>query len=89
MPETIPDDYVKTPEEEFAVNNRPFIDRAVREEFPQVSLVWHPWSLHRFDPPMRMIEITFAYVRERGIATGTFKDLLNSEKRGLTRFSAV
>ncbi len=76
MPETIPGAYVSTPEEEFAVNNRPFLDRAVMTDMPQVSFVWHPWSLHRFDPSMRMLEITFDYVRERGLPAGTFADLL-------------
>lgn len=77
MPETIPDGYVESPEEEFAVNNKPFIDRAMREDFPQVSLVWHPWSLNRFDPAMRMLEITFLYVRDRNLLTGTFAGLLD------------
>ncbi|NLS78497.1 MAG: polysaccharide deacetylase family protein [Chloroflexi bacterium] len=75
MPETMPPGYVKTPEDEFAYNNRPFIDRAIAEAMPQVSLIWHPWSLHRFDPAMRMLEITFRYVRERGLAAGTFGQL--------------
>jgi len=77
MPEAIPNDYVKTPDEEFAVNNRPFIDRAIREDVPHVSLIWHPWSLHQFDPGMRMLDITFAYVREQGLAAGRFADLLS------------
>ncbi len=75
VPEAIPADYVKTPEEEFAFNNRPFIDRAIAGGLPHVSLVWHPWSLNAFDPDMRMLDITFAYVRERGLPTGTFADL--------------
>jgi hypothetical protein len=75
MPETIPSDYVKTPEEEFAYNNKPFIDRAIALEMPQVSLIWHPWSLHSFDPQMRMLEMTFRYVREKGIKAGTFAEL--------------
>ncbi len=76
MPETIPDGYITTPEEEFKYNNRPFIDRAVATSAPHVSLIWHPWSLHRFDPDMRMLDITFEYVRERDIAAGSFSDLL-------------
>jgi len=44
---------------------------------PQVSLIWHPWSLNRFDPEMRMLDMTFRYVRERGLALGTFADLLH------------
>ena len=76
MPETIPDRYIETPEEEFAVNNKPFIDRAQREDFPVVTLIWHPWSLHRFDSPMRMLEITFEYVRKKGLRTAQFRNLL-------------
>ena len=63
-------------EEEFAVNNKPFIDRAVAEQAPYVTLIWHPWSLDRFDPQMRMLEVTFRYVRERGLPTGRFADIL-------------
>jgi len=77
MPEAIPSDYVKTAEEEFAFNNRPFIDRAIRDDAPLVSLIWHPWSLHQFDPDMRMLEITFTYARKQRLAVGRFADLLN------------
>ncbi len=76
MPEAIPSGYIKTPEEEFAVNNRPFLDRAVRDEMPLVSFIWHPWSLNRFDPAMRMLDITFSYVREQGLASATFAQVL-------------
>jgi hypothetical protein len=64
---------VHTPEEEFAVNKR-FIDRAVRDGLPYVSLIWHPWSLARFDPQMRMLELTFAYVQELGLEPTTYAD---------------
>jgi len=76
VPEAVPKDYVKTPDEEFAVNNSPFIDRAIKEDMPHVSLIWHPWSLHQFDPGMRMLELTFSYVRERSLAVGTFATML-------------
>jgi hypothetical protein len=72
MPETVPDHYITTPEEEVRYNNRPFIDKAVREDFPFISLIWHPWSLHRFDPDMKMLDLTFSYVRECGIAAQSF-----------------
>jgi hypothetical protein len=78
MPETIPDTYVKTPEEEFAVNNRPFLDKAVRTKMPLVSFIWHPWSLHRFDSGMHMLEITFEYVASLGMHTDTFAGLMNT-----------
>ena len=77
MPEAIPLDFVKTPEEEFAVNNRVFIDRASEQDLPFVSLIWHPWSLDRFDPDMRMLDTTFSYVREKGLPVGTYADLLS------------
>ena len=62
---------VKTPDDEFAIN-RLFIDRAVELELPYVSLIWHPWSLAEFDPQMNMLELTFSYVRERGLEPTTF-----------------
>ena len=77
MPETAPDTYVKTPEEEHEVNNRPFIDKAIADGMPYVSLIWHPWSLDSFDPEMRMLNITFRYVRGHCMPTGTFSDLLS------------
>jgi len=82
IPEAMPSAYVTTPEEEFGVNNKPFIDRAVREDMPQVSLIWHPWSLHRLDPDMRMLELTFAYLKERGLSAGTFAELLARMRGG-------
>jgi hypothetical protein len=81
MPETIPARYVETPEEEFAFNNKPFIDRATAERMPQISLIWHPWSLNTFDPAMRMLDMTFDYVRERKLEVGTFADLLRDMLR--------
>ena len=77
MPEAIPSHYVKTPEEEFAINNKPLIDRAIADSLLHVTLVWHPWSLGRFDAEMKMLELTFNYVRSRGMSIGTFSDLLS------------
>lgn len=82
VPEAMPSGYVTTPEQEFVVNNKPFIDRARIEDMPQVSLIWHPWSLHRLDPEMRMLELTFFYVKECGLATGTFAELLDEVRDG-------
>ena len=39
-----------------------------------MSLIWHPWSLALFDPGMRMLELTFRYVREQGLEPRTFGD---------------
>ena len=49
------------------------IDRAIALGLPYVSLIWHPWSLNRFDPEMRMLKLTFAYVRELGLETTTYE----------------
>jgi len=73
FPEAIPPAPISTPEEEFKINCL-FIDRAVDVGLPYVSLIWHPWSLRRFDPEMTMLEMTFAYVRERGLEPVTFAD---------------
>jgi len=71
----IPRDYIQTSEEEFEVNNRPFIDLAVAQEMPLVSLIWHPWSLNMFDPKMRMLDMTFRYVQERDLLVATFAEV--------------
>jgi hypothetical protein len=71
MPEAIPSGLIHTPEEEFALNSL-FIDRAVALGLPYVSFIWHPWSLARFDPEMRMLDLTFAYVRDLGVEATTF-----------------
>jgi peptidoglycan/xylan/chitin deacetylase (PgdA/CDA1 family) len=74
MPEAIPPRFLETPDEEFDVN-RIFLDRAARDELTFVSLIWHPWSLDRFDPDMRMLELTFAYVRNLGLEPTTYAGL--------------
>jgi len=74
MPEAIPSKFVKTPEDEFAVN-RIFIDRALDRNKPFVSLIWHPWSLYKFDPEMKMLELTFAHVHKIGLKPCTYADL--------------
>jgi hypothetical protein len=74
MPEAIPPRFLETPDEEFEVN-RIFLDRAARDELTFVSLIWHPWSLDRFDPEMRMLELTFAHVRELGLEPTTYAGL--------------
>jgi len=75
MPEAVPPGFITAPEEEFRVN-RVFIERATAEDLAFVSLIWHPWSLARCDPRMRMLDLTFALVRDLGLPTGTYADLL-------------
>ena len=72
-PEAIPPGPIASPEEEFAIN-RLFIDRAVALGLPYVSLIWHPWSLARFDPAMRMLELTFGYARSQGLTFARYAD---------------
>jgi len=88
FPEAVPSHPLKSPQEEFAVN-RLFIDRAVAMGAPYVSLVWHPWSLARFDPSMEMLRLTFAYVRDLGLQSTTFAEeltrLTGSSERGSAR----
>ena len=72
FPEAIPSGPVATPEEEFAIH-RIFVTRAVEIGLPYVSLIWHPWSLERFDPEMKMLKLLFAYVQEVGIEATTYE----------------
>jgi hypothetical protein len=74
-PEAIPTTFVKTPEEEFLYNNQFFIDRAVKDKLDYVTLIWHPWSLGLFDPGMKMLDMTFRYVKEHGLTPMTFEQM--------------
>ncbi len=75
MPEAIPNDFVSTPEDEFAVH-RVFLDRAKKDELAFVSLIWHPWSLGDFDPEMLMIDMVFSHVADIGLKKTTYAELL-------------
>ena len=75
MPEATPAGFVQTPEEEFAVH-RIFLDRAAQQSLKFVSLIWHPWSLYRFGPDMRMLDLAFRHVRMLGLGAGTYAELL-------------
>jgi hypothetical protein len=77
MPEAVPGDFVRTPEDEFAVN-RVFLDKAEAERLAFVSLIWHPWSLHGFDPEMRMLELTFGHARSKGLQPSTYGELFQA-----------
>ena len=56
---------------EFEINKK-VIDRAIEMEMPYVSFIWHPWSLHQFDPAMNAVESTFQYVKDIGMEFSTF-----------------
>lgn len=73
MPEANLSDYVQTPEEEFRVH-RLFLDKAVDCGAGCASLIWHPWSLHRFDPEVKMVEMVFQYVRRHKLPVGNFAE---------------
>jgi len=76
-PETKIDGYVETPAEE-AELDRKLIDRAIQMGASHSSLIWHPWSLDRFDPEMRMLELVLAHIRERGLPCSTFADYVDT-----------
>lgn len=75
FPEAIPPEPIDTPDEEFRYNNKVFIDRACEQRLDYVSLIWHPWSLAGFDPQMRMLDMTFDYVREAKLEATTFAQM--------------
>jgi len=74
MPEGIPTKFVQTPRDEFEVN-RVFLEKAREAGKPHLSLIWHPWSLHAFDPEMKMLELTFAHARRIGLVPCTYAQL--------------
>jgi hypothetical protein len=74
FPEAIPDSFCKTPKDEFEVN-KVFLDKALQTNKPFVSLIWHPWSLGKFDPDMKMLELTFTHVRGLGLKPCTYAQL--------------
>ncbi len=77
FPEAVPKSFCKTPRDEFEVN-RVFLDKALETGMPFVSLIWHPWSLAKFDPDMKMLEMTFAHVRRTGLQPSTYGQLYQS-----------
>ncbi len=79
LPDAVPPSFVSIPHEEFAVH-RVFIDEALAQGYPHVLLIWHPWSLGRFDPRISMLELTFEHVRKLGIPCTTFAGLLEALK---------
>lgn len=74
FPEALPDGFCKTPKDEFEVN-KIFLDKACQTNKTFISLIWHPWSLAKFDPDMKMLELTFAHVQRLGLKTCTYAQL--------------
>ncbi len=80
-PAAIPKDFVKTPQEEFEVN-KCFLELAKKENKQHLTLAWHPWSLGKMDNGMKVLDLTFSYVRRQGFKTGTFRDLYRTLHAG-------
>ena len=76
-PETELTGRIESPEAEAELNAK-FIDRAVKMNASHCSLIWHPWSLGRFNPDMRMLERTFEHVKSLGLPCSTFADHVES-----------
>jgi len=74
FPQALPDGFCKTPEDEFEVN-KVFLNRAMETGKSFVSLIWHPWSLHKFDSDMKMLELTFTHVQRLGLRPCTYAQL--------------
>lgn len=71
VPALVLTELMKSPDEE-AAYNRTLLQAALAAGARHVTLVWHPWSLHRFDPEMRMLELTFRHARDLGLPVTTF-----------------
>jgi len=63
----IPPKPPETPEED-AAHHLLWVDKAAEADLPFVSLALHPWSLIRFDPEVRELDIIFDGCAERGVA---------------------
>ena len=73
-PEGVPPGFVRTVREEVEVN-AVFLQAAIRRKATFVSLIWHPWSLRRFDPDMAMLRMTFERVRRMQLQPCTYEQL--------------
>lgn len=74
FPQALPDGFCKTPKDEFEVN-KVFLNRAIETGKSFVSLIWHPWSLNKFDSDMKMLELTFTHVQRLGLRPCTYAQL--------------
>jgi len=74
FPQALPDGFCETPEDEFEVN-KVFLNRAMETGKSFVSLIWHPWSLNKFDSDMKMLELTFTHVQRLDLKPCTYAQL--------------
>ena len=64
---------LETPEEEIALN-RVLMKAGLNIKAPYVTPIWHPWSLNRFDPEMKMVDGVISTANELGFSTSTFAE---------------
>jgi len=71
--------FIHTVKEEVNIH-KVFIDEAVEKDNGHSTLIWHPWSLHRFDPDMKMVDAVLSYVKELDMPVSTFADYEKKHK---------
>jgi peptidoglycan/xylan/chitin deacetylase (PgdA/CDA1 family) len=72
----------ETPEED-AAQHLLWVDKAAERDLPFISLAFHPWSLIRFDPRVRELDLIFDGLAERDIEVVTATQAYqNLEDRG-------
>ncbi len=64
---------LETPEEEIALN-RALMEVGLNIKAPYVTPIWHPWSLNRFDPEMKMVDGVIRTANELEFSTSTFAE---------------
>jgi hypothetical protein len=74
FPQSLPEGFCKNPKDEFEVN-KVFLNKALQMNKSFVSLIWHPWSLYKFDSDMKMLELTFRHVQRLGLKPCTYARL--------------
>jgi hypothetical protein len=74
----LPPSFPATPRGQ-ADHNLLWVDKGREAKLPFVSIAFHPWSLIRFDPEVRELEMVFDGLADRGIevvtATGSWRKL--------------
>jgi peptidoglycan/xylan/chitin deacetylase (PgdA/CDA1 family) len=75
----------ETPEDD-AAQHLLWVDKAGEKDLPFISLAFHPWSLIRFDPKVRELDLIFDGLEERRIdvvtATETYRKLAGRNAAG-------